>query len=302
MSLYKPKKSRNWWYKFVWNGEPIGESTKQTNKRVAEQIESARRTALAKGEVGIKERRATPTLSHFMRDSFIPFLDATKAEEPNTVQFYKARIENLLAWSKLAECNLDEIKAEIITAYIVRRQEAQPAISTINRELATLRRTLRLANKWGDLTTAPPQITLLDGEVCRERVLTDDEEWRYLSAATPLLRVFATIMLDCGLRPDEIYRLRWDENYGNNRVIVHTGKSKAARRSITVTPRVAALLEMGRTENATGWIFPAPTKSGRINHSSLKKQHRKRNQSQRGDSICSLRSPAYVPHPLGALS
>ena len=36
MAVYK--RGRAWWYKFTWNGEPIRESTGQTNKRVAEQI------------------------------------------------------------------------------------------------------------------------------------------------------------------------------------------------------------------------------------------------------------------------
>jgi hypothetical protein len=54
MAVYK--RGRVWWYKFNWNGEPIRESTKQTNKRVAEQIEAAKRMALAKGEVGIKRK------------------------------------------------------------------------------------------------------------------------------------------------------------------------------------------------------------------------------------------------------
>jgi hypothetical protein len=49
MAVYKQPKSKNWWYKFNWNGEAIRESTKQTNKRVAEQMEAAHRTALAKG-------------------------------------------------------------------------------------------------------------------------------------------------------------------------------------------------------------------------------------------------------------
>ena len=57
MAAYKQPKSKYWWYKFFWNGEPIRESTKQTNKRVAEQMEAAPRTALAKGEVGIRERK-----------------------------------------------------------------------------------------------------------------------------------------------------------------------------------------------------------------------------------------------------
>ncbi|MBM3775637.1 MAG: site-specific integrase, partial [Acidobacteria bacterium] len=46
------KRGKKWWYKFVWNGELIRESTKQSNKRTAEQMEAAHKASLAKGEVG----------------------------------------------------------------------------------------------------------------------------------------------------------------------------------------------------------------------------------------------------------
>ena len=59
MAVYK--RGHVWWYKFTWNGMPIRESTKQTNKRVAEQIEAAHKTSLAKGEVGIRQKKRTPT-------------------------------------------------------------------------------------------------------------------------------------------------------------------------------------------------------------------------------------------------
>ena len=103
---------------------------------------------------------------------------------------------------------------------------AGAAVSTINRELATLRRVLRLANKWGDLTASPVEITLLDGEAVRERVLTADEESAYLNAAKPRLRAVATVIIDCGLRPDEVYRLRWTENYREGRIIIHKERLK----------------------------------------------------------------------------
>ena len=51
MSIYK--RGRIYWYKFMWNGETVRESTKQGNDRVARQMEAAHRTSLAKGEVGI---------------------------------------------------------------------------------------------------------------------------------------------------------------------------------------------------------------------------------------------------------
>ena len=49
MAVYKQSKSKYWWFKFVWNGKPIRESTKQTNRRVAEQMEAARLNAACEG-------------------------------------------------------------------------------------------------------------------------------------------------------------------------------------------------------------------------------------------------------------
>lgn len=46
MSIYK--RSNVYWYKFMWNGELIRESTRQGNDRKARQIEAAHKTRLAK--------------------------------------------------------------------------------------------------------------------------------------------------------------------------------------------------------------------------------------------------------------
>src|SRR5947209_2484209 len=146
MAVYKQKKSRHWWYKFMWNGESIRESTKQSNKRVAEQMEAARKTQLAKGEVGIRDRKAVPSLTQFMQHSFLPFVETTMGEEPNTVKFYGVCTANLLGSAALSDCKLNAIDAERVTAFIAGRQQAGMAVSTINRELSTLRRALHLAS------------------------------------------------------------------------------------------------------------------------------------------------------------
>ena len=52
--VFKQKESANWWYKFTWNGKLIRESSKQTNKRLAETMEAAHKSALARGEVGAR--------------------------------------------------------------------------------------------------------------------------------------------------------------------------------------------------------------------------------------------------------
>ena len=56
------------------------------------------------------------------------------------------------------------------------------------------------------------------------------------------------------------------------------GKTAAARRVLPMTPRVRATLE-SRWERAgkpaEGWVWPAPTRSGHVEPSSLRKQHAK---------------------------
>ena len=74
------KRGETYWYKFKRNGEQVRESTKQGNKRVAGQMEAARKTALAKGEVGIQEKKPAPTLSGFIDLEFLPFLERNRTE------------------------------------------------------------------------------------------------------------------------------------------------------------------------------------------------------------------------------
>lgn len=230
--VYKQKGSENWWYKFTWNGKQIRESTKQPNKRVAEQIEAAHRAALAKGEVGIRDKEPTPTLKEFAKESFLPFVTSTKAAKPNTVRFYKNSVENLVSLGKLADLRLDEITTEHVAGFVARRQLDEVEVSTINRDLSTLRRMFHLAVEWGKVKTLLPKIKLLPGENHRERVLSLEEESEYLRAARAvgdkieaayqkaltgiravqrgqqprrpdsyLLHDVVTILFDCALRP-----------------------------------------------------------------------------------------------------
>src|SRR5262249_47023453 len=91
-------------------------------------------------------------------------------------------------------------------------------------------------------------------------------------ADSALLRDVATILLDCGLRPEECFRPRV-ENVADGKLEIHFGKTENARRRIPMTARVKAALEIRLAKaNGSAWVFPAPTKSGHIEPSSLKKQ------------------------------
>src|ERR1700681_4951792 len=66
-----------YWYKFMWQGKLVRESTKQGNDKVARQMESAHRTSLAKGEVGIRAPKTVPTFTEFCAVRLEPWAKAT---------------------------------------------------------------------------------------------------------------------------------------------------------------------------------------------------------------------------------
>src|SRR5262249_30953153 len=81
--------------------------------------------------------------------------------------------------------------------------------SSINSSLQVLRRILRVAVEWG-LSPSAPKIKMLREAHQRDRVVTREEEARYLAAASELMADIATVLVDTGMRPEENSRLRWE--------------------------------------------------------------------------------------------
>jgi integrase len=268
-----------YWYKFMWMGNLVRESTKQGNDKIARQMESAHRTSLAKGEVGIREKKVVLTLAEFLSGRFEPWAESVFASKPKTWLWYRNGMRRLLAFSPLADLRLNQLTGESVASYVAHRQSAGLEVSSINRELQVLRRVLHLAVEWGAIV-ATPKIRMIAGEKHRERVVTPEEEARYLAAAPEPLASVVSILADTGMRPDECFRVRWESiTWANGRhgtLLVTHGKTAAARRVLPMTPRVRGILE-GRWEAAgkpaDGWAWPAPTRSGHIESSSLKKQY-----------------------------
>jgi Phage integrase, N-terminal SAM-like domain len=138
------KRGDTYYYEFELRGRRYRESTRQGNPRVARQMEAARRTQILKGEVGIRERKLTMTLRQFANTSFMANVKATFAAKPKTLEYYLNGLKNLTAFQELADKPLDEIKAESITAYMTKRQDAGLQVSSVNREFQVLRRMFSL--------------------------------------------------------------------------------------------------------------------------------------------------------------
>jgi integrase len=124
---------------------------------------------------------------------------------------------------------------------------------------------------------------MLPGECRRDRVLTPEEETIYFAAARSsvmerhtdptLLADVDTILIDCGLRPEECFRLQ-SRNIVGDVIQIFDGKTVNARRCIPITPQLRSIIYI-RLEQARDnrWLFPARTKSGHIEKSTLRKPH-----------------------------
>jgi hypothetical protein len=252
-----------YWYKFQWKGELVRESTKQGNDKVARQMEAAHRTSLAKGEVGIRDRKPVPTLAQFINGRIEPW-----AELRSSWLWFRAGIRPLLKYKPIAATKLDEISSATADDYAAHRQSQGLQVSTVNRELRVLRRLLRLAMEWG-LVERAPKLAMCGKETYRERVVSDDELARYLHSASPLLADVATVLNDTGLRPDECHRLDWSDvtftNGRHGKLLVRYGKTDAARRELPLTPTGESLAgsAMGDCWAACRWLDLASTNEDR---------------------------------------
>ena len=274
MSIYK--RGGTYWYKFMWSGELIRESAKTGNDKTARKIEAGHRTRLAEGLVDIREKKAAPTFKEFCTGRIEPY-----AKPRASWIWYRAGIRALQKYAPLAGMPVNEIRGEHAAGFASWRLSQEVVPGTINSSLRVLRRILHLAADWGVIETAP-KIQLLTGEARRERVITLDEETAYVAECSPLLKEVFSMLVDTGLRPDELHRMQWQEvawpSAGKRgSILVLTGKSPAARRRIPMTPRVLDVLEarwMDQDKPTIGWVWPSATKAGHINHSTVKKQHR----------------------------
>jgi integrase len=281
MSIFK--RGNVYWYHFLFNGEHIQKSTKQGNPRTARQIEAAHRTALARGEVGITERKPVPTLADYIENRFTPWARATfeQASPKTWTGWYRTQLGNISAYPALVNRKLDTITSEHAADYAAHLQARGWKPSSVNSSLQVLRRALRLAVEWG-IAPSAPKIKLLRGVHQRERVVTHEDESRYLGAADELMADIAVVLIDTGMRPEENSRLRWEgigwSNGQKGILQVTHGKTAAARRMIPMSPRVRAVIERrweAAHRPAEGWVWAADTQSGHVEPSTTKKQHQR---------------------------
>ena len=205
----------------------------------------------------------------------------------------------MLEFEPLASARLDFIDESLIAAYVQWRSgqpsraghnrkkpravAAEKLVSpaSVNRELATLRRLLRMAHEW-QIINRVPRIRLLRGERNREFILSHAQEWLYLEMAEQPLRDAALLMLDTGLRVGELLGLEWAdvrlEPVGGVRfgfIHVRKGKSKNAIRNVSLTPRVQDMLAERSRRAKCAYVFTDDSGLGPLSLHTLEAQQKR---------------------------
>ena len=260
MSIFK--RGGRYWFHFYWNGQHVQRSTKQGNPRVARQIEAAYRTKLAKGEVDIYDPKPVPSFTRAVRD----FLEWSAQEHSAHPRTHRRYVTSSVALTKhFRDASLDRITPEDVEKFKTERSkqksartERQVRPATVNRELACLKALFNFAIK-GDLIPKNPvcRVKFLAEDNEQMRVLTFDEQRIYLSAASQPLRDIATIMLETGMRPEEVYRIHRENAHLEEGYICNpSGKTKAAKRKIPLSTNASEVIRR-RLESAKGcYLFP----------------------------------------------
>jgi integrase len=257
----------------IFEGQRHQKSTKARNRVKAEGIASAFRTALAERRVGIIERKPAPSLSEAMKN-FLNWSKHEHSEHPATHKRYVTSSHALLAYLKFKTKPIDQITGQDIEDFKqwrvnqkgkTTKRRIKPA--TVNRELACLKAMFFYALKSTQFRH-PMSKKLVGNEAPRLfdeaskdqdpfYVISFEEQHRYLSATRGNLKDIAGIMLETGMRPEEVYRIQvknvcLDEGYLYNPF----GKTKAARRKVPLNAAALAIIQR-RVEAAKGTcIFP----------------------------------------------
>jgi integrase len=285
------RRGKAYWYNFRWTirntdgtkeSFRIVKSARTKNKTDAQDAEDEHRRALRLGQIHPRDpwpqvRTSAPPIFRAFTKEFLQY--AKTHTKDGTYKFYSDCLDRLLAFASIADAPLNAITGDLASRYARHRQEvAKNSVVTINGDMRTLRRVLRIAVEWGKLPYAPTihELPQPDG---RDQIVSFTDEARYLANASDNLRDGTILAVDTGLRPDsELFPLEWlnveltarlESPHGA--IHVREGKTENAKRSIPLTPRAAEVLSRRKKEAETKpkadrslFVFPGEGKTGHI--------------------------------------
>lgn len=280
MAVYQ--RGRIWWYGFKFQGRKIQESTGFTNKTAALRVEAKRKADLLDRRAGFTKIKIAPKFEEYV-EQFLKWSE--QQHKPKTHRLHEWNCQTLKRF--VGNKYLDEITSEMVEDFkSARRHEMRQKAkdgraitgATVNRALTTLKLLYHQAERSGYGVKNPVVgVSMFPEPVDSMRVITFEEQAAFLSKASQPLSDIARVMLDTGMRPEEVFRIRAENIDVKQKTIFNPfGKTKAARRTIPLTDDVLFLLKARLKEAAdtgTPFVFPSPSNAQKP-VGSVKKAHK----------------------------
>src|SRR5271156_2779508 len=261
MAIYR--RGKIWWYSFEFQGRRIQESSGFKNKKAAIRAESIRRTELLDRRAGFSQKKLAPKFEEHV-EKFLAW--SKQQHRPKTRELHGTNCDTLLRFFRgqwlddITPVMVEDFKAARIgEARRNAKDGSTVAAATVNRAVTTLKLMYRYAEKSGFAVADPTRgVAFLPEGSGSMRVVSFQEEILYLAEASQPLKDIAQIILDTGLRPEEVFRIRVENLDFTARTIFNPfGKTKVARRTVTMTEAVWTALQR-RAQTAKGsYVFPS---------------------------------------------
>jgi integrase len=260
MSVYK--RGGVYWYEFWFQGQRFRVSTGLSNKGAALRAEAIRKAELAEGRAGIVKRRPCPTFESYVVNEFLPWSANQHRDHPNTHDRYKVSAKPLTAF--FGKYRLDAISSGLVERFKVLRSSKISAAGT-NRDLATLRMMLNLAIRQEYIVRNPVSgVSFLPEGPGSMRIVSHEEQQGYMAIANPLVRDVATLMVETGMRPEEVFSIRAENVHLEKRYLfVPSGKTRFARRNVPLTEATIEVLKRRIAAARSPFVFPHRLDSSR---------------------------------------
>jgi integrase len=180
------------------------------------------------------------------------------------------------------ETKVDKIETKDIEKFIAWRSSQTSkktglpvSRDTINHELMALKMIFKRLVSIKILSENPAKdIKQLASNERNFHVISPDEEKLYLMASPQPLQDVATLMLETGMRPNEIYRLkRRNVNIEKGFVQVENGKTKSSNRKVWLSDKALRLLQSRLDKFKGEYVFPKNDKDFETATYNLDRQH-----------------------------
>lgn len=190
---------------------------------------------------------------------------------------------------------IKKIKKLDVDKYIKTRRDAGASVSTINRELATVRHMFNQISDWGVVTTSHLSIKNISGENRKDKTFTNTQVKEMLchakSDSDPYTYFFILIGFQTSMRHSEILKIKFEDFDHDNKKLT-LSDAKAGRRQVPIHD---SLLEIIREEQQnrgvkSGFLFASHSKTGHRSYMN--------NQFNRVLEAAGLQDSGLTPHSM----